>query len=124
MTQGYEDKFGPTPEKPTTFDSATFEIVVNAMKTKTVNGTPDVVYYVDFDYFCTVDGQSTSQQYEIFYDDETLEAQTSFQDFQSLTAIEVEGWILDKIPFTHLQYSLASRFSPVDETTVSPPWAA
>lgn len=124
MTQTYEQKYGSIPIKPTAFDGAVFEVEVVSMKTKTVNDTPNVVYHVDFIYKCIVDGQTTSQEHSISYSDEDLQAQTNFQDFSTLTASQVETWIMDKVAYTHMQYSLASRFELAEDNTVSPPWAS
>lgn len=121
--QEYEDKFGIIPVKPDAFDYATFDIEVVSMKTKTVNNNTNVVHQVNFCYTCKVNEETASQEHDIFFDDDSLSQAESFVPFAELTKDQVIGWIMNKVPYIHMQYSLANRFVSESVDVVLPPWA-
>lgn len=103
---------------------ATFTIIINGIKTATVNGITDVVKQVDW----TLKGEEQGQTFELPQSTNISDPELAgFIPLADLTAEVVIGWIetheprLDAIK-AHIQYVLDQQVATNELTTTVLPW--
>lgn len=120
----YWQKYQPQPMTPTYYDQMTFGFDITKMHTKEVNGTPNVVYKVNYFVWGDYQGKKGQIEQELMFPQEVLDVQVSFTPYDQLTEATVISWIEDDTSYIHTQYSIANQlYVPTDD--VPPlPWAS
>jgi hypothetical protein len=118
----YWIKYQPKPVTPAYYDQMTFGFDIEQMHTKTINGTPNVVYKVNYYVWGEYQGEQGRVSQELTFPQEVLDEQVSFIPYDELTKETVIGWIEDNTSYIHTQYTIANQLDVPSDDTPPLPW--